>query len=143
VRKDPDCPICGTNRTIHALIDYEQFCGIAPEPVEALPPGDAVGPLELKRMLDQGVALLVLDVREPEEWRICRIPGATLIPLGQLPSRIDELGREQDTVVMCRSGARSARAVEFLKQQGFTRVRNLTGGILGWADQVDPSMPRY
>jgi sulfur-carrier protein adenylyltransferase/sulfurtransferase len=143
LRKDPDCPICGTNRTIHALIDYEQFCGIAPEKVEALPPGDAIGPLELKRMLDRGVGLSVLDVREPEEWRICNIPGATLIPLGQLPSRVEELNREQDTVVMCRSGARSARAVEFLKQQGFTRVRNLTGGILGWADQVDPSMPKY
>jgi sulfur-carrier protein adenylyltransferase/sulfurtransferase len=143
LRKDPDCPICGPNRTIHALIDYQQFCGLSSETAEVLPPGDAISPAELKRLLDRKVPLRVLDVREREEWNICRIPGATLIPIGQLPSRLDELGREQETVVMCRSGVRSARAVEMMKQVGFTRVRNLAGGILAWADQVDPSMPKY
>ncbi len=143
LRKEPACPVCGPNRTIHQLIDYEQFCGVAPEKMEVLPPGGEIEPVELKRMLDRRVPLIVLDVREPQEWQICRIPGATLIPLGQLPSRMNELSTAEDMVVFCRSGVRSGKAVEFLKRNGFSRIRNLKGGILAWADQVDPSVPKY
>jgi adenylyltransferase/sulfurtransferase len=143
LRKDPDCPVCGPNPTVHELIDYQQFCGIAPEQAEVLPQRDSVGPLELKRMLDRGAPLFLLDVREPYEWQICRISGATLIPLGQLPARMSELSITDDMVVFCHNGGRSAKAVEFLRKHGFSKVRNLKGGILAWADQVDPSMPRY
>ncbi len=139
LRKDPACPICGPNRTIHELIDYEQFCGVSSQPGA----GSEIEPLELKDLLDRRLPMLLLDVREPHEWQMCRIPGATLIPLGQLLSRTAELAAAEDIVVYCRSGVRSGRAVELLKGKGFPRVRNLRGGILAWADQVDPSMPRY
>jgi sulfur-carrier protein adenylyltransferase/sulfurtransferase len=143
LRKDPACPICGPNRTIHELIDYEEFCGVAARPDTPIPDGNEIEPLELKDLLDRQLPILVLDVREPYEWQVCRIPGATLIPLGQLPSRTEELGAAQDIVVYCHSGVRSRRAVELLRAEGFPGVRNLRGGILAWADQVDPSMPRY
>ena len=143
LRKDPACPVCGPNRTIHELIDYEQFCGVALQPDSGSPLRDEIEPLELKELLDRRLPILLLDVREPHEWQICRISGATLIPLGQLSSRTDELRAAENIVVYCRSGVRSGRAVELLKGKGIPRVRNLRGGILGWADQVDPSMPRY
>jgi len=143
VRKDPACPICGPKRTIHELIDYEEFCGVAPPPEIALQDGREIEPLQLKQLLDRNLPILLLDVREPREWQICRISGATLIPLGQLPSRTDELSASKEVVVYCRSGARSGRAVEYLKNKGFPRVHNLRGGILAWRDQVDHSMPRY
>ena len=146
LRKSPDCPICGPNRTIHALIDYQEFCGIRgaeSAPQAADDTMQTVTPSELKQELDSGKDVFILDVREPHEYEICCLEGATLIPLGQVPARIEELNREHDIVVMCRSGARSGKAAQYLAQKGFPKVRNLTGGILAWSDEVDPSVPKY
>jgi adenylyltransferase/sulfurtransferase len=147
LRKDPDCPVCGTHPTVKALIDYEQFCGVRPAPAEPVAAGSMshweTTPLELKRRLDAGEDVLVLDVREPQEYQINRIPGSTLIPLGELPRRYQELDPDQDIVAQCKSGQRSAKAMDFLRSVGFTKVKNLKGGILGWIDQVDPSQPKY
>lgn len=142
LKKDPDCPVCGSNRTINALIDYDQFCGIrGEEPNTMTSPGE-ITPEELKRKLDAREDVFVLDVREPHEYQICNI-GAHLIPLGQLESRIAELDPSRDIVVHCKSGARSAKAVELLRKTGFHRVSNLRGGILAWAEKIDPKLPRY
>src|SRR5271156_388748 len=142
LRKNPDCPACGTHRTITKLIDYNEFCGIRGEekPVEAGVPEMQVE--ELKRRLDAGDNLFVLDVREPHEYQICNISGH-LIPLGDLPNRVHELDSSREIVAHCRSGVRSAKAVAFLQQAGFKKVHNLAGGILAWADRVDPRMPKY
>jgi sulfur-carrier protein adenylyltransferase/sulfurtransferase len=142
LRKNPDCPVCGTHPTITKLIDYNEFCGIRGEekPVETGVPEIQVE--ELKRKLDAGENLFVLDVREPHEYQICNI-GGYLIPLGDLPKRVNELDTSREIVAHCRSGVRSAKAVNFLRQAGFTKVTNLAGGILAWADRVDPSMPKY
>jgi len=142
LRKNPDCPACGTHRTITKLIDYNEFCGIRGEekPVEAGVPEIQVE--ELKRRLDAGEDLFVLDVREPHEYQICNIHGH-LIPLGDLPKRVHELDSSREIVAHCRSGVRSAKAVTFLQQAGFKKVHNLAGGILAWADRVDPKMPKY
>jgi adenylyltransferase/sulfurtransferase len=143
LRKDPECPICGKNPTIKALIDYEQFCGIGSEP-EVLPmQGDALTAKELKKELDAGRKIYLLDVREPHEWDICKIPGAHLLPMGEVEQRIHELDRNANIVAYCRSGSRSGKTVKFLREQGFGKIRNLTGGILAWSDQVDPSVPKY
>lgn len=143
LRKNPDCPICGQNPTIRRLIDYNEFCGISRQ--EAVSVGQAfeITPLELKQRLDRGEQIVIVDVREPEEYAICRIPGSRLIPLRTLPERIHELSSADTIVVHCRSGARSAKAVEFMKQAGYRKVKNLVGGILRWADEVDPTMPKY
>jgi molybdopterin/thiamine biosynthesis adenylyltransferase/rhodanese-related sulfurtransferase len=142
LRKNPDCPACGTHRTITKLIDYNEFCGIRGEekPVETGIPEMQVE--ELKRRLDAGHDLYVLDVREPHEYQICNI-GGHLIPLGDLPKRVSELDSSREIVAHCRSGVRSAKAVGFLQQAGFKKVHNLAGGILAWADRVDPKMPKY
>ncbi len=142
LRKNPDCPVCGTHPTITKLIDYNEFCGIRGEeaPVEAGVPEIRVE--ELKRRLDAGEDVFVLDVREPHEYQICNI-GGHLIPLGDLPKRVHELDSSREIVAHCRSGTRSAKAVNFLRQAGFRKVRNLSGGILAWADRVDPKMPKY
>jgi len=142
LRKNPDCPVCGTHPTITKLIDYNEFCGIRGEeaPVEAGVPEIQVE--ELKRRLDAGEDVFVLDVREPHEYQICNI-GGHLIPLGDLPKRVHELDSSREIVAHCRSGTRSAKAVNFLRQAGFRKVRNLSGGILAWADRVDPKMPKY
>jgi sulfur-carrier protein adenylyltransferase/sulfurtransferase len=142
LRKNPDCPVCGTRRTITKLIDYNEFCGIRGEEkaVEAGVPEMQVE--ELKRRLDAGEDLFVLDVREPHEYQICNI-GGYLIPLGDLPKRVNELDSSREIVAHCRSGARSAKAVGFLQQAGFKKVHNLAGGILAWADRIDPKMPKY
>jgi molybdopterin/thiamine biosynthesis adenylyltransferase/rhodanese-related sulfurtransferase len=146
LRKNPDCPACGTHRTITKLIDYNEFCGIRGEErsqekqVEAGVPEMQVE--ELKRRLDAGEDLFVLDVREPHEYQICNINGH-LIPLGDLPNRVHELDSSREIVAHCRSGVRSAKAVTFLQQAGFKKVHNLAGGILAWADRVDPRMPKY
>jgi adenylyltransferase/sulfurtransferase len=147
LRKDPECPVCGTNPTVTKLIDYEQFCGLRPEPQQAQG-GAAVSdweitPLELKKKLDAGETPLILDVREPNEYQINRIAGSTLIPLGELPRRYQELPRDREIVAQCKMGGRSAKAMEFLKSVGFTNVKNLRGGILEWIDKVDPSQPKY
>jgi len=142
LRKNPDCPVCGTHPTITKLIDYNEFCGIRGEekPVETGVPEIQVE--ELKRRLDAGDDIFVLDVREPHEYQICNI-GGHLIPLGDLPKRVNELDTSREIVAHCRSGVRSAKAVNFLQQAGFKKVTNLAGGILAWADRVDPKMPKY
>ncbi len=142
LRKNPDCPVCGTHPTVTQLIDYNEFCGIRGEekPVETGIPEMRVE--ELKRRLDAGDDLYVLDVREPHEYQICNI-GGHLIPLGDLPKRVSELDSSREIVAHCRSGVRSAKAVGFLQQAGFKKVHNLAGGILAWADRVDPKMPKY
>src|SRR5262245_55945993 len=131
VRRNPRCPLCGDRPTITALIDYEQFCGVRGQeaPAPAAQDGD-ITVEELHRLIDAGRAPFILDVRNPEEYQICRLPGSTLLPLPELPQRFGELDRERDTVVHCKSGARSARAVAFLRQQGFTKLRNVKGGII-------------
>ncbi|OFV97384.1 MAG: molybdenum cofactor biosynthesis protein MoeB [Acidobacteria bacterium RIFCSPLOWO2_02_FULL_61_28] len=144
LRKNPECPICGPHRTIHELIDYNEFCGIHPEPPP--PPGLTefeISPPELKRKMDRRDGFFLLDVREPHEVQICQIPGSRLIPLGQVPARVHELNSADDIIVYCRSGQRSGKAVDFLKKAGFRKVKNLRGGILAWSDQVDPSVPKY
>ncbi len=143
VRKDPNCPICGENRTIHRLIDYKQFCGITSESPDVGDTALSIEPPELKHLIDSNKPLYLLDVREPQEWQICRIAGAHLIPLGRLSASLNQLNTADDIVVYCRSGVRSAKAVELLKKSGFKRVRNLDGGILAWADKVDPTLPKY
>ncbi len=143
LRKDPNCPLCGERRSIHALIDYEQFCGIPSASDVRSTPEPELDPVELKQRMDRGEAIFLLDVREPYEWQIGHIHGAHLIPLGQLPLRLGELESDRLVVAYCRSGVRSAKAVELLKKSGFTRLRNLAGGILAWSDKVDPSVPKY
>jgi adenylyltransferase/sulfurtransferase len=146
LRKDPECPVCGTTPTVTALIDYEQFCGIRPEPQAAAPAGAGdweITPVELKRRLDAGEQLFILDVREPNEYQINRIPGSTLIPLGEVPRRYRELDPGREIIVHCKMGGRSAKAVDYLRTVGFTKVKNLRGGILEWVDKVDPSQPKY
>jgi len=148
LRKDPDCPVCGTHPTVTKLIDYEQFCGIRPEPAAAQATGAPVSEWEttsvdLKKRMDAGDDVFILDVREPNEYQICRIPGSVLIPLGELPRRYAELPTDKDIVAHCKMGGRSAKAQEFLQSVGFKRVKNLRGGILDWIDKVDPSQPKY
>jgi adenylyltransferase/sulfurtransferase len=142
LRKNPDCPACGKNPTITELIDYEEFCGIRGEEAPAEVTTDEIEVEELKKRLDRGDDIYVLDVREPHEYDICNI-GGHLIPLGELPNRVNELDTSKEIIAHCRSGVRSAKAVNFLRQAGFKKVHNLAGGILAWADRVDPSMPKY
>ena len=147
LRKDNDCPVCGTHPTVKKLIDYEQFCGVAPHQVAAaaapMTNADALTSRELKAELDRGDQVVIVDVREPQEYQINRVPGSILIPLGDLPKRYVELDPNANIVTQCKSGMRSAKAQDLLRSKGFTRVRNLTGGVLGWIDQVDPSQPKY
>jgi len=144
LRKSPDCPVCGPHRTITKLIDYDEFCGI--RGVEAAPTtgGDLseISVEELKKKLDNKADIFVLDVREPHEYQICNLNGY-LIPLGDLPKRVGELDSSREIVAHCKMGGRSAKAVAFLKQAGFTKVHNLTGGITAWAERVDTKMPKY
>ena len=147
LRKDADCPVCGTHPTVTKLIDYEQFCGVAPHQLAAaaapVTNADALSSSELKSELDRGDQIVIVDVREPQEFQINRLPGSILIPLGDLPKRYVELDPNANIVTQCKSGMRSAKAQDFLRSKGFTRVRNLTGGVLGWIDQVDPTQPKY
>ena len=143
LRKNRDCPVCGTHPTVTKLIDYAEFCGIrgeeAPSTVGNVP---EITARELKARLDRGDDLYVLDVREPHEYQICNLQGH-LIPLGELPQRVHELDSSREIVAHCKSGKRSAQAVEFLRGAGFKKVQNLKGGILAWSDEVDPSVPKY
>jgi adenylyltransferase/sulfurtransferase len=143
LRRDKDCPVCGDHPTVTKLIDYQQFCGIKPMTNEA-PAGSAViDALELKQKIDRGDKFVLLDVREPHEYQIAKIPGSILIPLGDLPKRLNELDKTADIVAQCKSGGRSQKAVDLLKRNGFQHVRNMTGGITAWSDKVDPSVPKY
>src|SRR5712691_209040 len=139
LRKNRQCPICGEHRTIHELIDYEQFCGVGHE-AEVTTSADLTA-AELKAKLDSGEDILILDVREPQEYRINQIHGSILIPLGDLPQRVREIDSAREIVVHCKTGARSAKAVEFLRGAGFRRVRNLKRGIVGWIEAIDPTQP--
>ena len=144
LRKNPDCPVCGTYPTVKRLIDYQQFCGIVPEEKPAAMQNGIpqITPVELKRRLDAGEEVFVLDVREPHEYQIVNI-GAPLIPLGDLPNRLNELDPNREIVIHCKSGGRSQRAAEFLQKSGFKNVVNLAGGITAWATDVDPKLPKY
>lgn len=142
LRRNPDCPVCGDHPTIRELIDYHEFCGVTRQE-DSGPAEWQIDPLEVKARLDRGDRLVLLDVREPHELEISQLPGAKLIPLGDLPRRVHELDSADEVVVFCKSGGRSARAVEFLRQAGFRKVKNLRGGINLWAELVDPSLPRY
>jgi molybdopterin/thiamine biosynthesis adenylyltransferase/rhodanese-related sulfurtransferase len=143
LRKNLECPVCGRNPTVTKLIDYAEFCGVrgeeAPAPEFAVP---EIAPRDLKARLDRGDELFILDVREPHEYQICNL-GGHLIPLGDLSRRVSELDSSREIVAHCRSGKRSAEAVEFLRKTGFRKVLNLKGGILAWSDEVDPSVPKY
>jgi molybdopterin/thiamine biosynthesis adenylyltransferase/rhodanese-related sulfurtransferase len=143
LRKNPGCPICGDHRTITKLIDYAQFCGMRGEEHVEPTRVPEITPADVKKMMDERRPFVLVDVREPHEYQICKIPGSTLIPLGDVPRRVHELNSADEIVVHCRSGARSAKAVEFLMQAGFRKIHNLKGGILAWSDQVDPSVPKY
>ena len=144
LRKDPDCPVCGETPTVTELIDYEQFCGITGAATEDVSSEALDTTVEdLKTRIDGKDEVLVLDVREPQEFQICRIPGSTLIPLNDLPQRLAELEGYKNMVVHCKSGVRSAKAVKLLHEAGFSDAKNLRGGILAWIDEIDPSLPKY
>lgn len=145
IRRDPKCPVCGDHPTIHDLIDYEQFCGLPQAEAEnakemQVPTIEA---RELKAKLDRQEPFVLVDVREPYEYEICHIPGSRLIPLGELPARLSELDSADDIVLQCKSGTRSARALHILQEAGFKKLSNLEGGIIAWAEHVDPSVPKY
>ena len=158
LKKNPECPACGENPTVTELIDYEEFCGVA-EGAEAAESAEDVAeesaggagvpieitPTELKARLDDGADLDLIDVRETFEWKVFNLEeyGAELIPLHKLQSRLDDLDQEREIVFYCRSGARSGDVVKYLREHGWDRVRNLKGGTLAWADEVDPDAPRY
>ena len=145
VRKDPSCPVCSEKPTITELIDYEQFCGIpqAKAEEEAEPPVPEISVEELKARIDRSEKFVLLDVRETYEWDIARIPGAILIPLGDLASRMSELDTADEIVIHCKVGLRSATAVRVLQKSGFSKLLNVEGGIHAWSERVDPSVPRY
>jgi molybdopterin/thiamine biosynthesis adenylyltransferase/rhodanese-related sulfurtransferase len=143
LRKNPECPVCGAHPTVTKLIDYAEFCGIrgeeAPASQTLIP---EITPRDFKARLDRGDNLFILDVREPHEYQICNL-GGHLIPLGDLSKRVNELDSSREIVAHCRSGKRSAEAVEFLQKAGFRKIWNLKGGILAWSDEVDPTVPKY
>jgi adenylyltransferase/sulfurtransferase len=140
LRRDPKCPVCGEARTITEPIDYEDFCQARSNANGAIA---AISVSDLKRKIDKGDAVVIVDVREPFEYEIARIENSKLIPLGELPERLDELDRTKEIVAMCHSGTRSALAVDLLQSEGFTKAFNLAGGIEAWATEIDPTMPRY
>jgi len=141
LRKDPDCPVCGKNPTVTELIDYVQFCGV--HPAEELGSNREITPAELRDKLHDGGKVVLLDVREPHEWAISHLEGALLIPQGDLPTRMSELNTADEIVLLCRSGERSALALNLLHDAGFRRLKNLVGGVNAWARTIDPTMPQY
>ena len=143
LRKNPECPVCGDHPTITKLIDYQEFCGIPQQPQAPVAAEGEIDVTEVKAKIDRHEPFVLIDVREPHEWQIGHIPYAKLIPLGELPKRVNELNTADEIVAHCKSGVRSAKAVDFLKQAGFKKVRNMKGGILAWSDKVDPSVPKY
>ena len=145
LRKNPECPVCGDNPTVKELIDYQHFCGIVPESKEEKAMKNGIPQLsvkELKQRIDGGEDVFILDVREPYEYQIAQI-GGKLIPQNDVPKRLDEIPRDREIVVQCRSGARSQKIAEFLKQSGYSQVVNLAGGILAWSDEIDPKVQKY
>ncbi len=151
LRRNPECPVCGDNPSIHELIDYHQFCGV-PNPAEVAPVAEQqagymsdteIDAVALKARLDRGDKFQFIDVREPNEYQIASIPGAKLIPLGDVPKRVGELDPNTEVIVHCKMGGRSAKACDFLRQSGFKNVKNMLGGITAWSDKIDPSVPKY
>jgi molybdopterin/thiamine biosynthesis adenylyltransferase/rhodanese-related sulfurtransferase len=152
IRKDPACAICGPNPTVTKLVDYEAFCGTAADPAPGTPLVSSsamfgripeVTVEELKAMRDRGDHFVLVDVREPYEWPIADLSESVKIPLGALPQSLGKLSKDDEIVVYCRSGGRSANAVQFLQREGYGKAKNLAGGILRWADAIDPSMQKY
>ena len=143
LRKDVDCPVCGEHPTVQELIDYEQFCGVTNVVEDEGSDQQDATVEDLKKLIDAKENIFVLDVREPQEYQICNIPGSTLIPLGDLPKRLSELEGQGEMIVHCKSGVRSGKAVKLLHEAGFKRAKNLRGGILAWIKQIDPSLPSY
>jgi len=144
IRRDTNCPVCGEHPTITKLIDYEQFCGVRGEPImNEQPTGDEITAVELAAMLKRSDKFTLVDVRELDEWAICHIPGATLLPLSALPQRFGELPKDGRIVLHCKGGKRSMKALQFLRQQGYTDLKSVKGGIDAWSTDVDPSVPRY
>ncbi len=144
LRRDPKCPICGDNPTIKELIDYEMFCGISPEPANPASNPDEVSVQEMKRALDNpGLNIKVIDVRDPDEYEICHVNGVPQIPLGTLPQRFTELDPNQQIYIHCKSGVRSMKALNFLREQGYKYVKSVKGGILAWADEIDSNVAKY
>src|ERR1700758_2947594 len=145
LRKNPECPVCGEHPTVTQLIDYHQFCGIVPETPQESSVKNGIPQMtvkELKRRLDAGEDVQLIDVREPYEYQIAQM-GGKLIPQNEVPQRLSEIDPGREVVVHCRSGARSQRIAEFLKQNGYPRVANLAGGILAWSDEIDPNVQKY
>jgi adenylyltransferase/sulfurtransferase len=143
LRKNPECPICGRHPTIHELVDYEAFCGLGtPEvPANQL---DEITAVEFKQWIDRGLDLQIIDVREPHEYAIAKLPNTKLIPLGQITDRVSEIDPNKLTVVLCKIGARSAKAIGRLKEAGFEgHLVNLKGGLTAWSSDVDRSVPKY
>jgi len=143
LRKNPECPVCGTHPTVTELIDYNQFCGIPDQPPEPVYDQSDIDPVEVKAKLDRGDNFVLIDVREPHEYQIAKMPKAVLVPLNDVGKRTGEFNPEDEIVLHCRSGVRSGKAAELLRQNGFKHVRNMRGGILAWSDTVDPSVPKY
>jgi adenylyltransferase/sulfurtransferase len=143
LRRDPNCPVCGTNPTITQLIDYDQFCGARPTSQTPHMNPDEVSIHDMKQALDNpALGIKVVDVREPEEYTAAHVPGVMFLPLSELQLRLNELDPEETYYIHCRSGGRSMRLVQFLKQNGFKNVKSVAGGIHAWADNIDPSMPK-
>ena len=142
LRKNPACPICGTNPTIKELIDYEEFCGLR-GPSEQVGEELQISVEALKEKIDRGQPVVLVDVREPMEWEIAHLDRAVLIPVAQVPGRVNELSTADEIVVYCKTGVRSGRITNFLRDLGFRKVKNLVGGIDEWAEKVEPEMPRY
>jgi len=142
LRRNPDCPVCGKNPTITELIDYEEFCGIRGQEEPGANDIPSISVEDLKKKLDAKDDIFILDVREPHEYQICHLNGY-LIPVGDLPKRVNELDSSREIIAHCKMGGRSAKAVNFLRRSGFKKVYNLTGGITAWAEKIDPKMPKY
>jgi len=151
LRRNTECPVCGDHPSIHELIDYHQFCGV-PNPSEVTPVAEQkagymsdteIDAVALKARLDRGDKFQFIDVREPNEYQIASIPGAKLIPLGDVPKRVGELDPNTEVIVHCKMGGRSAKACDFLRQSGFKNVKNMLGGITAWSDKIDPTVPKY
>jgi adenylyltransferase/sulfurtransferase len=144
LRKDPACPMCGERRTISELVDYEEFCGLTPsEQAGAAAEGWEITARELQAKRERGDPFQLVDVREPHEYRIAHLPDAVLMPLNTLPAHVHELDSSREIVLHCHHGQRSMRALEFLRQSGFRKLKNLRGGIDSWSRDVDPAVPRY
>jgi len=144
LRRDPQCPVCGEHPTIKELIDYEQFCGIVPEPASSQANPDEVTVQEMKKALDDPkLGIKVVDVREPDEYEIAKVQGVPLLPLSELPNRFTELDPNQQYYLHCKAGVRSLKALNFLKQQGFKYIKSVKGGISAWSDEIDSNVPKY